>query len=371
MRNPATCQRLTTCIALLSVLGIFELAHAQVVIESFDLNGELTASGLEPGTPATVEWASSSEGPWSEDWADLAAVAVDASGSIGVKVPMFYRVRGVPANPDPEQLAWIPPGTFTMGSPVTEAERQRGGQDETQHEVTISQGFWMGKYEVTQAEYLEVVGANPSYFRNGIQPITEPETGMAGMEGPVTEESRHPVETVTWYDANNYCDLITDRESTAGLLPEGYVYRLPTEAEWEYACRAGTTTSHHYGDQLLSGGANFWGAQEYDASVGTIDNPSGIYLGRTSPVGTYPPNAWGLHNMHGNVYEWCQDWHGNYQAGPVVDPVGPASGSQRAIRGGVWWNRGRGCRSASRNSAEASIKGELLGFRVVLARPLP
>jgi len=229
----------------------------------------------------------------------------------------------------------------------------------------------MGKHEVTQEEYLAVAGTNPSYFRNGIQPTAEPETGIAGMEGPVTDELRHPVETVTWYEASDYCTLITERRRAAGQLPDGYVYRLPTEAEWEYACRAGTTTSLHYGDQLLSGMANFWGTQEYDASVGTIDNPAGIYLGRTTPVGSYAPNAWGLHDMHGNVYEWCQDWWGDYAAGPVVDPTGPGSGSLRVLRGGVWWNRGRGCRSASRTDAAPSVKGELAGFRVVLARPIP
>lgn len=276
---------------------------AQIVIESLSLNGEVNASGLEPGTTATVEWASSVEGPWFGSWAGLQDLSVDAGGAVSVSVPMFYRVRGIPSNPDPEQLAWVPPGTFHMGSPVTEAERARGGQDERQHEVTISRGFWMGKHEVTQEEYLAVVGTNPSYFRNGIQPTAEPETGIAGMEGPVTDELRHPVETVTWYEASDYCTLITEKGRAAGQLPDGYVYRLPTEAEWEYACRAGTTTSLHYGDQLLSGMANFWGTQEYDASVGTIDNPAGIYLGRTTPVGSYAPNAWGLHDMHGNVYE--------------------------------------------------------------------
>ena len=124
----------------------------------------------------------------------------------------------------------------------------------------------------------------------------------------MTNELRHPVEQVTWFDATNYCALLTERERLAGRLPEGYVYRLPTEAEWEYACRAGTTSAFHYGPALRSGMANFRGRYEYDSLVGTTENPAGIWLGRTTEVGSYAPNAWGLYDMHGNVWEWCQDW---------------------------------------------------------------
>jgi sulfatase modifying factor 1 len=265
----------------------------------------------------------------------------------------FFRVVG----PD---MVWIPPGTFTMGSPETEAERQLTGADETQHEVMISRGFWMGKYEVTQGEYFDVVGSNPSYFRNGTTPA------LGGTGGPVTNELLHPVEQVSWIDATNYCGLLTERERLAGRLPVGYEYRLATEAQWEYACRAGTTTSHHYGDELRSGMANFSGEDEYDASTGTIENPQGVDVGRTTAVGSYEPNAWGLYDMHGNVWEWCQDWLGDYPAGPVTDPTGAETAWGRVVRGGGWNFIASSCRSANRYRYSPDLWYFARGFRVAL-----
>lgn len=336
-------------------------ANCQVVIDSLSTNGELAATGLEPGTMASVEWAPSVEGPWSSDWAELGAVPVQGDGSIRVSVPMLYRVRGIAANPDPERLVWIQAGTFTMGSPASEPERepflQEYGIDETQHEVTLSQGFWIGRYEVTQEEYLAVTGTNPSSF--------------AG--------DNLPVENLNWYDANSYCQQLTQQEQTAGRLPDGYVYRLPTEAEWEYACRAGTTTAFHYGDELRSGMANFRGTVEYSVSAGgTVSNPSGIALERTTAVGSYAPNAWGIYDMHGNVWEWCSDWVTPYPTAPVTDPEHsdqvfgvPA----KVLRGGNWKGQAgaRSCRSAHRNfwvpESNNNWAGNY-GFRVVLVRPL-
>jgi sulfatase modifying factor 1 len=291
---------------------------------------------------------------------------VNSNGTIQVSVPMFYRVRGVHTglpNPDPARLVWIPPGTFTMGSPEIEPARY---PDETQHEVTISRGFWMGKYEVTQREYAQVIYWNPSYFRNGITG-----EGFGGEGGPVTNELRHPVEQVSWFQCSNYCVRLTERERLAGRLPVGYEYRLPTEAEWEYASRAGKTTPFSFGSELRSGNGyvNFEGHYEYPPCGGQLYwcyNPSGIFLGRTVEVGSYEPNAWGLYDMHGNVWEWCQDYYEAYSVTPVTDPTGPAAGSDHVVRGGSSFDHADGCRSAGRyhfTPGEYGING---GFRVVL-----
>jgi formylglycine-generating enzyme required for sulfatase activity len=255
----------------------------------------------------------------------------------------FFRVLG----PD---MVWIPAGTFLMGSPPTEPGRS--SEEGPQTTVTISQGFWMGKYEVTQAEYLDVVGTNPSVFRG---------------------DANRPVELVSWMDATNYCTRLTARERLAGRLPAGHVYRLPTEAEWEYACRAGTTMRFHYGSDLRSGMANFDGRYEYPPCGGSsyfCENPNGTVLGRTTAVGSYRPNAWGLYDLHGNLSEWCWDWFGPYPGGSVTDPAGPATGSSRMLRGGDLYCWAYSCRSASRASNSPNTATTNTGFRVVLAQPV-
>jgi formylglycine-generating enzyme required for sulfatase activity len=257
------------------------------------------------------------------------------------------------AAPADTNLVFIPPGTFTMGSPTTEASRF---SSETQHLVTISRGFWMAKYLVTQGDYLAVVGSNPSHFT--------PSNGYA-------QDLTRPVEQVHWNDATNYCALLTAQELAAGRIPANYAYRLPTESEWEYACRAGTTTAFYLGSGLSSGQASFDGRHEYDASAGTINNPSGINLQTTTPVGSYPANGWGLYDMIGNVWEWCQDWYGAYPAGPVTDPQGAVSGSARLVRGGDWGGWARFCRAAQRSGDIASPSSSRTGFRVVLAPSQP
>lgn len=259
----------------------------------------------------------------------------------------FYRAVSIPAPAD-TNLVFIQPGTFTMGSPTNEAERSL---DEVQHIVTISRGFWMEKFLVTQGDYLSVVGSNPSYF-----------TSANGY----SDDPTRPVEEVSWYDASNYCVLRTQQERAGGLIPTNYVYRLPTESEWEYADRAGTTTAFYLGSCLYSGQANFDGQYEYCASVGDINNPSGIYLQQTTPVGSYTANGWGLYDMIGNVFEWCQDWYGAYPTGSVTDPQGAVTGSYRVIRGGGWDDLGRGCRSADRGILPGD-RYNIIGFRVLLA----
>ena len=270
------------------------------------------------------------------------------SGSAVLTVP-----TPPPPSPSP-RMVWIPPGTFVMGSPASEALR---GSDETQHTVTLTKGFYMGKYAVTQGEYLALMGSNPSYFTPG---------------NGYSQDLSRPVETVTWYNATIYCAQLTQREQAAGRLPAGWVYRLPTESEREYACRAGTTTAFHYGNALRSGMANFYGYYEYDASVGNIYNASGIYLGRTTTVGSYQPNAWGLYDMHGNVWEWCRDLYGTYPTGSVIDPQGAPSGSDCVVRGGGWGSIGGYCRSAFRIYYDpCDWTSYMIGFRVVLAPGQP
>ena len=193
------------------------------------------------------------------------------------------------------------------------------------------------------------VASNPSYFQGGTS----------------------PVEQVSWFEAAAYCAALTAHERAAGRLPAGCVYRLPTEAEWEYACRAGTTTPFHFGNELRSGMVNFHGRYEYPpcgASSLYCFNPSGTFLGTTTPVGSYAPNAWGLYDLHGNVWEWCQDWYASsLPGGTVTDPTGPASGSDRAFRGGDWRDYGRACRSANRYGFNPTLRFYFIGFRVVLA----
>ena len=250
-------------------------------------------------------------------------------------------------------MVMIPAGTYEMASPTTEKERS---PNETQHTVTLTKGFSMSKYEVTQGEYLAVMGNNPSYFTT---------TDSAG--NVISPDLKRPVESVSWNDATNFCARLTASEKTAGRLPSGWEYRLPTAAEWEYACRAGTSTAFHYGKELRSGMANFKGTKEYIEGTGTVENTNGTILNRTVPVGSYEPNAFGLYDMHGNVREWCLDWYDAYPVGSAVDPVGPTAGSLRVIRGGGWNDYARMCRSANRYITAPDDRGRHVGFRPVLA----
>jgi len=330
--------RLASVLCLI-VWAVGRPASAQTpVIASFSGNGQLVCTNLVPGSVAVVEWASSVLGPWTNSWAGLASVTANSNGMIRVKVPMFYRVRGEVLPPTPEGMVWIPPGTFTMGSPDTEVDRDFNEGPQTT--VTLSNGFYMGKCEVTQGEYQALMGTNPSQF---------------------TGDTNRPVEMVTWYDATDYCDQLTQRERAAGRIGTNTVYRLPTEAEWEYACRAGTTTRFSYVDGDDPGYGRLGNYAWYD------DNSDST----THPVGQKLPNPWGLEDMPGNVYEWCQDWYGSYPGGSVTDPQGPATGSERVFRGGSWYGAANGCRSANRSHAGRSSRLDYLGFRVVLAPAQP
>jgi formylglycine-generating enzyme required for sulfatase activity len=230
------------------------------------------------------------------------------------------------------KLVLIPKGTFMMGSPKSEEGRQK---DETQHEVTISKDYYLGVHEVTQAQYETVMGKNPSHFQGAI----------VG-----NENADLPVENVSWDDAVEFCKKLSD-------LPEekkaGRVYRLPTEAQWENACRAGSKTAYLFDDEegLLP---------EY----GWFNRNSSR---RTHTVVLLEPNAWGLYDMHGNVWEWCSDWYGDYPKGAVSDPVGPRKGSFRVLRGGCWIVEAPFCQSALRRCNFPSGSGSYYGFRVALS----
>ena len=232
-----------------------------------------------------------------------------------------------------------------MGAPPAEAEHF--AWEDPQTRVTITRSFKMGQFELTQAQYQAVMSNNPSYY-----------SGVPDR----------PVEQVSWTDAANYCALLTASQRLAGCLPPAWAYRLPTEAEWEYACRAGATTAFAYGQALRSGMADFDGREEYDATLGTEFNPTGVVNDQTSVVGGHAPNAWGLYDMHGNVWEWCLDWFGDQlPGGSVTDPQGPESGLYRVLRGGCWYDDASICRSASRGSGDPAYRGGDTGFRVVLA----
>jgi formylglycine-generating enzyme required for sulfatase activity len=249
-------------------------------------------------------------------------------------------------------MACIPAGTFTMGSPESEPARVPSEGPQTQ--VTISRGFLVGKHEVTQGKYLNLMGTNPSAFAGDLS---------------------LPVETVSWDDAVAYCVALTAKERNEGRLPAGFAYRLPTEAEWEYACRAGTTTAFHFGEAMRSGMANFNGLFEYPPCEGEIYscyNPSGVYLGAPTKVENFAPNAWGLHDMHGNISEWCHDWFAeNLPGGSVTDPLGPETGEIRIIKGGSWDENAWGCRSAFRFSIYPDARSNTIGFRVVIGAVHP
>ena len=239
------------------------------------------------------------------------------------------------------EFVYIPAGTFLMGSPPEE-EGHREDEGPV-HEVRITRGFWMGKYPVTQAEYRRVTGKNPSYFSaKGVF--------KARVEGMDT--GRFPVETVSFKDALSFCRQSGGR---AGETARERAYRLPTEAEWEYSCRGGPLSKPFYFGQTLSEGeANF--DQKFD---------------RPTPVGQFPPNGFGLGDMHGNIWEWCNDWFDDhfYAKSEMKDPRGPQSGTARVLRGGFWGRQIEYCRAACRSSGDSANSNYSCGFRLCFAHP--
>ncbi|MCP5023347.1 MAG: formylglycine-generating enzyme family protein [bacterium] len=230
----------------------------------------------------------------------------------------------------------IPAGSFDMGSNEAGGAPYFGNSStQPVHSVTISEAFWMGEYEVTQAEYQALMGSNPS-----------------SNPGP-----NLPVEEVSWNDARAYCTALTAQEMVAGNVPTGMEYRLPTEAEWEYACRAGTVTEFNVGTGLVCADAKFHHSYHSNSTCNS---------NTTVNVGSYSANAFGLYDMHGNVWEWCLDSYAGYFAASQTDPF-VTGGSNRVVRGGGWFSDSSYCRSARRSSLSPGNSFSFIGFRAVLA----
>ena len=231
------------------------------------------------------------------------------------------------------EMVKINAGKFLMGSPEEEIDRDK---DEIQHRVELTQDFYIGKFELTNAQWQAVMGNIPSFWK----------------------EKRNPVTNITWHEAMAFCKKLNEME----IAPSGWEFTLPTEAQWEYVCRAGTETVFSFGKTLNGKDANCNGKEPY----GTEKN--GKYLGRTGNVGSYNPNPWGVFDMHGNVAEWCLDWAGSYDLNTTIDPSGLPVGYYRIIRGGSWKHGAKHCRSAYRDLRDPNVKEYHAGMRVVLVR---
>lgn len=247
---------------------------------------------------------------WAGDWGE------DSQG-----LWMSLILRGVR-----QSFRWIAPGRFMMGSPKDEPERY---DDELQHEVILTKGFWLADTTCTQGLWSAVMGGNPSEFKG----------------------ERRPVENVSWDDCQKFLEKIN------GLVPD-LELRLPMEAEWEYACRAGTETPFSFGENITTDQVNYDGNNPY------AGGKKGEYRQETVEVKSLLGNSWGLYEMHGNVWEWCSDWEGEYPKERVVDPTGPEKGSGRVLRGGSWIRVGRNARSASRFARRPASRNSFYGFRL-------
>jgi formylglycine-generating enzyme required for sulfatase activity len=252
------------------------------------------------------------------------------------------------------KMVTINPGTFTMGSPPNEKGHQ---DDEKQREVIVTRTFSIATTEITQKQWITLMGTT---FEDLINKQRGPLGRGAKLSSkPSATGDKQPMCFVNWQDASDFCKALTKREHEARLLPLDKKYSLPTEAQWEYACRAGTTTVFGTGSTLTSKDANFYGKMPYGFSE------PGEYRGKTTPVASFPANPWGLSDMHGNVYEWCLDW---YEALPTLakDPIGPENGEGRVIRGGAWDRKSTSCRAAYRYSRDPNRRAHNIGFRITI-----
>ena len=237
---------------------------------------------------------------------------------------LIVKLEGMPDDAQSLDLLWVPPGSFTMGSPADDPDRR---DDETQHQVTITRGFYLSKYEITQAQWHAVMGSNPSEFSG----------------------DDRPVEKVSWTDCQYFIDKLN-------ALNMG-TFRLPTEAEWEYAARAGSTSRFYWGD---------------DPQLSTIDDYAWYEINSnnsTNNVGLLTPNAWGFHDILGNVFEWCNDWHAYYGEEAQTDPLGPETGTNRIRRGGSWLSYAQTCRTTTRGALTPFMRSQYLGLRILKEHP--
>lgn len=284
--------------------------------------------------------------PWAREWGE---------DEFGLWMALVFRgVRQV--------FRWMAPGTFSMGSPASEPERW--AERETLHQVTLNRGFWLADSACTQALWQAVMGNNPSRF-SGSEPVYLTDdrgnrlTDDQGnpLVAAETHETggcdSHPVERVSWNDVQAFCARLN------APIP-GLKARLPAEAQWEYACRAGTTTPFSFGGNITPDEVN------YDGNYPYAGGRKGLYRQTTVPVKSLPPNPWGLYEMHGNVLEWCADGYGGYPESAQVDPMGPADGADRVVRGGAWSGNARHCRSAYRGASRPDFSADDIGFRLAL-----
>ena len=285
------------------------------------LRGGETLNGDVAASCGTSDGGNGGDGVWASNPAPGTRATLEIAG---VEFPFRY----------------CPPGTFTMGSPRIEDGREDEGVEQ-EREVTLTRGFWTLETPVTQGMWKAMTGTNPSRFRSG---------------------DDYPAETVSWFAAQDFLELL----NAANVAPPGFEFRLPWEAEWERACRAGTTTAFYWDDAFDVDRANCDGTRYFGADA------EGVFLERTTPVRNYPPNPWGLFDMCGNVCEWCGDWNKTWRdksgVAPKTDPTGPKSRKYRAFRGGAWSCDPRCGRSAARSCQLPTVRLSRIGVRVVLAR---
>ena len=273
----------------------------------------------------------------------------------------FFYFKQIPLKTVIDDYVLIHGGTFQMGSPKDEnreEKKYKKEDDETQHKVEVGD-FYISKYEITLKKFKTFINeavhkteaekrSNYSIFdfNKNTWNVFENIDWQCNVSGGTQTDANQPVIYVSWKAANEYCEWLSGKLSRE--VDKKVIVRLPTEAEWEYACRAGTTTAFSTGNNLTTAEANYDGNLPYD------DNPKGKFIKNTTSVGSYPPNRWGLYDMHGNAYEWCNDWYSsNYydeckKKGTVKNPTGPTSGKYHILRGGSWRSYGKSCRSADR-----------------------